>query len=155
MDKGNPKYDLGCQIVEFLFKNLILAKHIYTCQNKKSSFLLHRLFVYVSLLEHVMAILVRPGHTNVFDQNFQFLNTSDEQTCYSHFPGLCKILSGQGVLQGRAHLATSTPHWLVFPLGKDWGHGKYLSLKYGRSQWIETDHRSQTAMCKQIRKNSK
>lgn len=86
---------------------MILAKHTHIRQNKKSSFLVHRLFVYVSLLEHVMAVLTRPGCTNVFDQTFQFLYTSDEQICYSHFPGLCKILSGQGVLQGRAHLATS------------------------------------------------
>lgn len=54
-----------------------------------------------------MALLTRPGYTNVFDPIFQGLYSSEEQTCYRHFPRLAKILSGQGVLQGRAHLATS------------------------------------------------
>lgn len=51
---------------------------------------------YVILLKHVIAFLTTPGHTNVFDQIFQF---SDDKTCYSHFPGHGKILSGQGVLE--------------------------------------------------------
>lgn len=48
---------------------------------------------------HVIVLKKRPGYTNVLNQIFQFLYSPDGKICYSHFPGLGKILSGQGVLE--------------------------------------------------------
>lgn len=71
------------------------------CQSKNSTLLVHRLYALCQPPKtHVIALLMRPGHTNAFDQIFQFLYPSDDKICYSHFPGLGEIHSGQGVLEG-------------------------------------------------------
>lgn len=69
---------------------------------KQNSFMVHGLCVLCQPPKtHVIALKKkkRPEYTNVFDQIFQFLYSPDDKTCYSHFPGLSKILSGQGVLE--------------------------------------------------------